>query len=193
LFERRLRRRHLDESQRAMVAAKLATLKRGDNQHTEGLPIGRASELLNVGERSIARAREVLDEGAPELQQAVERNAVSISAAACGQRCHALAPEEPVNHRRPRVGRMFNTQNCHWRQVDDEWHLTAPNDRVVARVLPDDRWPKMYRVVLPNGFVSDLVNLTRAKDAALSLAAKMSTHSPPEAPPIAQNGNAAVG
>jgi hypothetical protein len=43
-----LRRRHLSESQRAMVAAKLATLKLGDNQHSEGLPIGRRSELLNV-------------------------------------------------------------------------------------------------------------------------------------------------
>src|SRR5262249_39208570 len=51
-----LRRRHLDESQRAMVAAKLATLKLGDNQHSEGLPIGRSSELLNVGERTVARA-----------------------------------------------------------------------------------------------------------------------------------------
>jgi ParB-like chromosome segregation protein Spo0J len=51
-----LRRRHLDESQRAMVAAKLATLKLRDNQHSEGLPIGRSSELLNVGERSVARA-----------------------------------------------------------------------------------------------------------------------------------------
>jgi hypothetical protein len=28
-----------------MVAAKLATMKRGDNQHS---PIGRSSELLNV-------------------------------------------------------------------------------------------------------------------------------------------------
>jgi N6-adenosine-specific RNA methylase IME4 len=77
-----LRRRHLDDSQRAMVAAKLATLRQGDNQHTEGLPIGRSSELLNVGERSVARAREVLDHGVPELQQAVERGEVSVAAAA---------------------------------------------------------------------------------------------------------------
>jgi N6-adenosine-specific RNA methylase IME4 len=77
-----LRRRHLDESQRAMVAAKLATLRQGDNQHTEGLPIGRSSELLNVGERSVARAREVLDHGVPELRQAVERGEVSVTAAA---------------------------------------------------------------------------------------------------------------
>jgi N6-adenosine-specific RNA methylase IME4 len=77
-----LRRRHLSESQRAMVAAKLATLNRGDNQHSEGLPIGRSSELLNVGERSVARARDVIEHGAPELQHAVERGDVSVTAAA---------------------------------------------------------------------------------------------------------------
>lgn len=77
-----LRRRHLDESQRAMVAAKLATLRAGDNQHSEGLPIGRSSELLNVGERSVARAREVQEHGTPELVHAVEHGAVSVSAAA---------------------------------------------------------------------------------------------------------------
>ena len=43
---------------------------------------GRASELLNVGDRSVARAREVLDRGVPELRQAVERGEVSVTAAA---------------------------------------------------------------------------------------------------------------
>src|SRR6516165_1381538 len=79
-----LRRRHLNESQRAMVAAKLATLKRGDNQHS---PIGetsqaRAAKLLNVGKRSVERAVEVRDHGAPDLVQAVEKGKVSVSAAA---------------------------------------------------------------------------------------------------------------
>jgi N6-adenosine-specific RNA methylase IME4 len=77
-----LRRRHLSESQRAMVAAKLATLKLGDNQHSEGLPIGRGSQLLNVGERTVARAREVQEHGASELVHAVEQGVVSVSAAA---------------------------------------------------------------------------------------------------------------
>jgi ParB-like chromosome segregation protein Spo0J len=78
-----LRRRHLNESQRAMVAAKLATLKDGQRADlVEGLPIGRASELLNVGERSVARAREVQEHGAPELVHAVERGKLSVSAAA---------------------------------------------------------------------------------------------------------------
>jgi hypothetical protein len=65
-----------------MVAAKLSTLKLADNQHSEGLPIGRSSELLNVGERTVARAREVQEHGTPELVHAVERGAVSVSAAA---------------------------------------------------------------------------------------------------------------
>ena len=78
-----LKRRHLSESQRAMVAAKLAALRDGQRADlVEGLPIGRAAELLNVSERTIARAREVQEHGAPELVQAVEQDSVSVSAAA---------------------------------------------------------------------------------------------------------------
>jgi hypothetical protein len=81
-----LRRRHLDESQRAMVGARVANLRRGDNQHT---PIGGtsisqsdAAERLNVGVRSVQRATEVLDHGTAELVRAVERGAVAVSTAA---------------------------------------------------------------------------------------------------------------
>jgi N6-adenosine-specific RNA methylase IME4 len=75
-------RRHLDESQRALAAARIATLQRGGNQHSEGLPIGRSSQLLNVGERSVHRARDVLDQGEATLVKAVEQGKVSVSAAA---------------------------------------------------------------------------------------------------------------
>src|SRR6516164_8735872 len=77
-----LRRRHLDESQRAMVAAKLAKLRLGDNQHSEGSSIEGASRLLNVGHASVERAKTVQRAGTPELIHAVEQDAVSVSAAA---------------------------------------------------------------------------------------------------------------
>jgi hypothetical protein len=38
-----------------------------------------------------------------------------------------------------------------------------------ARIVPDPKWPKMFRVEFPEGVLSDMVNLTRAKDAAAHL------------------------
>ena len=80
-----LQRRHLNELQRAMVAAKVATLKRGrpgKSGKFAGLSQDEAAKLLNVGERSVRSAAAVHDHGAPELKQAVERGDVSVSAAA---------------------------------------------------------------------------------------------------------------
>ena len=75
-------RRDLDPSQRAMVAAKIANLKVGANQHSEGVPIGAASKLMNVSARSAARAKEVLAHEDPELVAAVESGDLSVAAAA---------------------------------------------------------------------------------------------------------------
>jgi hypothetical protein len=47
--------------------------------------------------------------------------------------------------------------------------LRSRSGRILATVIPDARWPGMWRVKLPNGFLSDLVNLSRAKDAATAL------------------------
>jgi len=44
--------------------------------------------------------------------------------------------------------------------------------RVVASVVPDSNWPQMWRVSLPSGHVTEMVNLSRARDAARSLALK---------------------
>jgi N6-adenosine-specific RNA methylase IME4 len=83
VISQNLHRRHLSGSQRAMIAAKLATLRDGQRADlVGGLPIGRASELLNVGERTVARAREVQERGAPELRQAVEHGRIKVSVAA---------------------------------------------------------------------------------------------------------------
>jgi N6-adenosine-specific RNA methylase IME4 len=82
-----LKRRHLDESQRAMIAAKLANLKKSDNQFTMVASIDatitqeQAAELLNVSRPSVQRARQVIDHGTPELVQMVERGEVTVSKA----------------------------------------------------------------------------------------------------------------
>ena len=91
-----LKRRHMSESQRAMVGARLANLEHGQRQTGQlaGVPTQeQASEMLNVGERTVRRAREVVTEGTPELQSAVEQGRASVSAAA---EVASLPPEEQV-------------------------------------------------------------------------------------------------
>jgi hypothetical protein len=48
-----------------------------------------------------------------------------------------------------------------------EWRLKLDNRATGLTVRPDDEWPGMWRIHY-RGKVSDMVNLTRAKDAALS-------------------------
>jgi hypothetical protein len=86
-----LHRRHLNESQRAMVAAKLANLELGANQHSEGTSIDVASRLLNVGRASVDRARRVLNMADPSIIDQVDKGNMSVST---GAQAASLAPKE---------------------------------------------------------------------------------------------------
>lgn len=91
-----LHRRHLTESQRASVAAKLANMGQGrPAEKPANLPLlpeqdekpaavsqSDAARLLNVSERSVRTARKVHEQGSPELIAAVDAGEVSVSAAA---------------------------------------------------------------------------------------------------------------
>jgi ParB-like chromosome segregation protein Spo0J len=83
-----LHRRHLTESQRAMVAAKLATLKRGANQHSKedaqicAPSMEQAADMLSVGKRSVTNAKQVLESGSKEMIEAVEQGNLAVSFAA---------------------------------------------------------------------------------------------------------------
>jgi N6-adenosine-specific RNA methylase IME4 len=143
-----LRRRHLDESQRAMVAAKLATLKRGDNQHS---PIGETSQtkaaaLLNVGKRSVERAAEVRDRGAPELVKAVERGEVSVSAAADLASLPAEGQREIVARGSREIlaaAKAIRAQECAKRRA--EWVArTIRLSNHTAPLVRDRRYPIIY-------------------------------------------------
>lgn len=95
VISRNLHRRHLNESQRALVAAKLAKLRVGDvASQKHGVSIDtpsleQAAEQLQVGRATVARAKTVLSEGSQELIEAVERGEVAVSKAA------AVAKEVP--------------------------------------------------------------------------------------------------
>lgn len=104
VISKNLKRRHLTESQRAMVAARLATLRLGDNQHTaqaaqicapdllqevappqDSQPVvsqTEAAESLSVSRRSVQTAAKVLEDAAPEVVAAVETEGLSVSVAA---------------------------------------------------------------------------------------------------------------
>ena len=68
-------RRHLSESQRGMIAARLETLKHGDNQHKRGdanlhVPRADAAKRLNVSSRTVASAAAI----APRLNSSRRSN-----------------------------------------------------------------------------------------------------------------------
>jgi ParB-like chromosome segregation protein Spo0J len=79
-----LRRRHLNESQRASVAALLVTTKWGDNQHREdrSIDLSSAADMLNVSKKSVQRAVVVRDKGDQRLQKLVDDGKVAVSVAA---------------------------------------------------------------------------------------------------------------
>lgn len=81
-----LHRRHLTESQRGMVAARLANLSEGNPLLTpsiDGVAVSQASagEMLNVGESTVTRAKKIQRLGSPELVAAVESGEVTVGAA----------------------------------------------------------------------------------------------------------------
>lgn len=87
-----LHRRHLDESQRAMVAARIATMDRGrpvENASIDAFTQPAAAAALSVSRPSVQRARVVLDHGTPELIAAVDHGVMPVSQAAAVARADA--------------------------------------------------------------------------------------------------------
>jgi hypothetical protein len=89
-------RRHLSVGQRAIIAARFATTKFGDNQHTKAKHanlrtlhsgdelIGQAgaANVMKVSLRTVTAAKKVLDSGNAELIGKVERDEIAVNAAA---------------------------------------------------------------------------------------------------------------
>lgn len=86
IIRKNLHRRHLSTNQRAVLGAKLATMKQGrPADNPAKLPVltqPQAATVANISERSIRQAVVVLEKGIPELQKAVQEDRIAISVAA---------------------------------------------------------------------------------------------------------------
>ena len=98
VLDKNLKRRHLNESQRAAVADKMANMAQGertDIQPSDNLPKVsqlKAAELLNVSDRTIRSFREAKEKCSPEVVASIEAGNTTIHAALKGQK--AIVREE---------------------------------------------------------------------------------------------------
>ena len=99
VVDKNLCRRHLDDRQRASVAAKIAKLGHGGDRSK--LPIGnlnveKSAKIMNVAPRQVRRAQVVHRQGVPEVREALDRGEIPVSVAEEIARLPAEAQPEAV-------------------------------------------------------------------------------------------------
>lgn len=122
-----LHRRHLKQSQRAMIAAKMATLSRGrpkDNRSNELFTEDAAATLLSVSVPTLKRAKHVLDHGCKQLIEAVESTdiAVSLAEKLCKAEPDKKEQARLVKDGKQAVREFINPMPCEIQpiEIDDE-------------------------------------------------------------------------
>lgn len=86
-----LHRRHLSESQRALVAARMATRTQGQTGTGAGLTQAQAAEQLQVSERTVRDAK-LIQREAPELVPEIEAGRLAVKQAAATVRERKAKP-----------------------------------------------------------------------------------------------------
>lgn len=112
IVEQNLGRRRWNTSQRALVAARLAPLERGQRpgrKNTGVLTQAQAAGLLRVSERSVRSAREVLEHGDEALIERVQQGGLAVSAAVEQIRSGPAPREEAYPERSTRRGAFRGT------------------------------------------------------------------------------------
>ncbi len=145
VLAKNLKRRHLDESQRAMVAARLANLGPGNPANLPGsMSQDEAAKSLNISTRSLRTAKAVQNSGVPELVHAVEQGKLAVSVAA---RAAKLAPDvqreivEEVDRGRANVVRTVVKRRAREaREVDLGQKQRALPKKKYGVILADPEW-----------------------------------------------------
>jgi phage N-6-adenine-methyltransferase len=156
-----LHRRHLTESQRASIAARVANMPRGHRSDLEPsanlqevrqpslselaavrapmTSTADAAKLLNVSERSVATARKVQERAPQEIVRAVDDGRMSVSLAAqvadlpdeAKAEVVAAAPETVKEVAREAVKKAHVAQNS----GNNEWYTPAPYVEAARTVM----------------------------------------------------------
>jgi hypothetical protein len=72
------------------------------------------------------------------------------------------------------TGHIYGRNDFTWAEHPDGWSLHAIGHRsAVVHVVPDGVWPGMWRVRHPDGQLSDMANLSWAKDGAIAVAMRL--------------------
>jgi hypothetical protein len=94
-------RRHLTESQRAIIAAKLVGMNRGGDRKSEGRAEGRtlqqAADAVSVSRRSAATAKQVLKEAPPQEVEKIERGEKTVTQVARETKAKKEKPEAQLD------------------------------------------------------------------------------------------------
>ena len=145
-----LHRRHLDETQRAVVADKLATLTVGrpkdsksNSANLQNISRGEAAQLLHVSERTVASVHAVREHGAPELMAAMERGDVSASVGEAAAKTMSVGEQiRALQERNPREFSSFVRERRRDQQVEKKVRRQEREADLGARqvALPDKRF-----------------------------------------------------
>jgi N6-adenosine-specific RNA methylase IME4 len=142
VISKNLHRRHLDASQRAMVAAKVATLRQGartDLASIKARSQSDAARILNIGRSPVQQAHKVLEKGGENLIEAVQTGKIAVSIAAklagfpADIQTRAVAAPERAAH----IVKQATREN---READLGAKQTALPDKRYGVILADPEW-----------------------------------------------------
>ena len=138
VVSKNLRRRHLTEGQRAMIAARIANLGQGNPKLNpprggiEHVTIPEAAKLLGISARTVERGRLIQRKGTTSLQRAVEEGKIPIAAAATLTKEREEFQARVVEHLETGEGRNVNTAKRKVRQA-----LTRERAKSESREMSD--------------------------------------------------------
>jgi len=144
VIQHNLTRRHLNETQRAGVAAKIANMEVGDNQYgspnleTHKVSVPQAAEMLNVGKSTVATYRAVAA-AAPELVEKMDSGEMTAHQA-----------EKKVKEKKRKAARAEMAENGRKIKPSDYWNVwqadiqTWNAPRQYDFIITDPPYPKEF-------------------------------------------------